>query len=73
MSNPADGALGRLLSSSGNAWMLKDAIGHVAQPAANEAIVGRRNVESALEKYGPKIHDESCTEANDNSANHVPW
>jgi len=67
MSNPADDALGRLLSSGSNAWMLKDAIDHVAQPSANEAIVGQRDAESALEKYGPKIHDESCAEANNNS------
>jgi hypothetical protein len=49
--------------------MFDGAIGHVAQPTTNQAIVWRRNFESVLEKYGPEIHDESCAEANGNSAN----
>src|SRR5712691_4770816 len=69
MSNPAGCALGWLLSSSGNAGMFEGAIGHVAQPTTNQAIVGRRNFESVLEKYGPEIHDESCAEAYGNRAN----
>jgi hypothetical protein len=69
MSNPAGRALGWLLSSSGNAWMFEGAIGHVAQPTTNQAIVWRRNFESVLEKYRPEIHDEGSAEANGNSAN----
>jgi hypothetical protein len=49
--------------------MFEGAIGHVAQPTTNQAIVGRRNSESVLEKYGPEIHEDGCAETNGNSAN----
>jgi hypothetical protein len=48
--------------------MFENSIGHVAQPTANEAIIRRRNVEGTFEKYSPEIHNDSCTKANDNSA-----
>jgi hypothetical protein len=46
--------------------MYESSIDHVAQPTADQAVIGQRNGESPIQKYDPEVHYESRAKADDN-------
>jgi hypothetical protein len=66
--DPADRALKWFWGRGGNICMPKPALGHVAKPTPEEAVVERENAERTLQKKIPQVHEKSRPNTNGNGS-----